>query len=167
MVTETMQYITGNPFPQEQLELMREELNLFGEDRRRVELAQEQVPSGYRVLVIGAGMSGVLAAIRLQEAGIDYLMVDKNPEIGGTWYENTYPGCQVDSVNHLYNYIFAPNRAWPAHFSDQATLFDYFQGARAGPGAPRRGSARAAWRGARPGRPGARTAAPPRKISTP
>ncbi|NCF18475.1 MAG: NAD(P)-binding domain-containing protein [Haliea sp.] len=128
MVAETMQYITGNPFPQEQLELMREELNLFGEDRRRVDLAQEQVPSGYRVLVIGAGMSGVLAAIRLQEAGIDYLMVDKNPEIGGTWYENTYPGCQVDSVNHLYNYIFAPNRAWPAHFSDQATLFDYFQG---------------------------------------
>jgi 4-hydroxyacetophenone monooxygenase len=128
MITETMQYITGNPFPPEQHELMREELNLFGEDRRRVDLVPGEAPQDFRVLVIGAGMSGVLAAIRLQQAGIDYLMVDKNPEIGGTWYENTYPGCQVDSANHLYNYIFAPNRAWPAHFSNRDTLFGYFHG---------------------------------------
>ena len=128
MVTETMQYITGVPFPEEQLELMREELNLLGEDRRRVNLDAVSVPAGYRVLVIGSGMSGILAAIRLQQAGIDYLLVDKNPEIGGTWYENTYPGCQVDSANHLYNYIFEPNHQWPAHFSDRKTLFNYFQG---------------------------------------
>jgi len=52
--------------------------------------------------------------------------VDKNPEIGGTWWENTYPGCQVDSANHLYNYIFAPKNQWPGHYSGQPELFAYF-----------------------------------------
>lgn len=126
LVTETMHYITGETIPEEQMELMREELNLFGEDRRRVPVDPQAIPQDYRVLVIGAGMSGILAAVRLQEAGIPFLVVDKNPEIGGTWYENTYPGCQVDSANHLYNYIFAPKNQWSAHFSQQRELFEYF-----------------------------------------
>jgi 4-hydroxyacetophenone monooxygenase len=128
LVTETMHYVTGERIPDEQLGLMREELNLFGEDRRRVDIAGESIPANYQVLVIGAGMSGVLAAVRLQEAGIPFVVVDKNPEIGGTWYENTYPGCQVDSANHLYNYIFSPQTQWPGHFSKQQELFDYFNG---------------------------------------
>ncbi len=128
LVVETMHYVTGTPIPAEQMDLMREELNLLGEDRRRVPIAPETIPSGYRVLVIGAGMSGILAAVRLKEAGVPFLVVDKNPEIGGTWYENTYPGCQVDSANHLYNYIFAPENQWPGHFSGQPELFEYFMG---------------------------------------
>ena len=116
-VEETMHYVTGTSIPEAQMEFMREELNLFGEDRRRVPIVAESIPAGYRVLIIGAGMSGILAAVRLQEAGIPFVVVDKNPEIGGTWYENTYPGCQVDSANHLYNYIFAPQNQWPGHFS--------------------------------------------------
>lgn len=127
IIEQAMHYTTGHTIPDEQLPLMREELNLFGEDRRRVHIPATSVPDGYRVLIIGAGMSGILAAIRLQEAGIDYLIVDKNPAFGGTWYENTYPGCQVDSANHLYNYLFAPNPEWPAHFSSQASLLQYFQ----------------------------------------
>jgi 4-hydroxyacetophenone monooxygenase len=53
--------------------------------------------------------------------------VEKNPEIGGTWYENTYPGCQVDSVNHVYNYLFEPNLEWPGYFSGRKDLFLYFE----------------------------------------
>lgn len=67
MITEAMRYITGVPFPEEQLELMHEELNLFGEDRRKVSIDEQTVPNGYRVLVIGSGMSGILAAIRLHQ----------------------------------------------------------------------------------------------------
>ena len=126
-IIEAMHYLTGEAIPAEQMELMREELNLFGEDRRRVRIEKNSVPADYRVMVIGAGMSGILAAIRLQDEGIDYIIVDKNPEIGGTWYENTYPGCQVDSDNHLYNYIFAANNSWPYYFSNRDTLFEYFQ----------------------------------------
>jgi 4-hydroxyacetophenone monooxygenase len=126
LINETMEYVTGQPIPDEQRELMLEELNLFGEDRRRVDIRDDAIPEGFRVLVIGAGMSGILAAVRLQEAGIPFLVVDKNPEIGGTWWENTYPGCQVDSANHLYNYIFAPKNQWPGHYSGQRELFAYF-----------------------------------------
>ncbi len=71
-------------------------------------------------------MSGILAAIRLQQQGIPFEILEKNPEIGGTWYENTYPGCQVDSANHVYNYLFEPNHQWPNHFSGAADLFQYF-----------------------------------------
>lgn len=128
LVVETMHYVTGTRIPPEQMELMREELNLYGEDRRRVPIAADSIPDDFRVLVIGAGMSGILAAVRLKEAGIPFLVMDKNPEVGGTWYENTYPGCQVDSANHLYNYIFAPENQWPGHFSGQPELFEYFKG---------------------------------------
>ncbi len=127
LITAAMHYVTGERIPDRQLDLMREELNLFGEDLRRVDIPGESVPANYKVLVIGAGMSGILAAVRLQEAGIPFQVVDKNPEIGGTWYENTYPGCQVDTANHLYNYIFAPQDQWPGHFSRQRELFEYFK----------------------------------------
>lgn len=126
LITEAMHYLTGEAIPQEQMPLMVEELNLFGEDLRSVTIEGSPEPKDFKVLVIGAGMSGILAAVRLQEAGVPYVVVDKNPEIGGTWFENTYPGCQVDSANHLYNYIFARNHQWSGHFSKQRELFDYF-----------------------------------------
>jgi 4-hydroxyacetophenone monooxygenase len=126
LADEAMHFVTGETVPAEQMAMMREELNLYGEDRRRVPIESAAVRDDFRVLVIGAGMSGILAAYRLQEEGIPYLVVDKNPEVGGTWYENTYPGCQVDSANHLYNYIFAPEHQWPGHFSARPELFDYF-----------------------------------------
>jgi 4-hydroxyacetophenone monooxygenase len=81
--------------------------------------------AGFRVIVIGAGMSGLLSAIRLKEAGIDFEVIEKNADVGGTWYENTYPGCRVDSANHVYSYSFRP-QDWPQHFSAQAVLHDYF-----------------------------------------
>jgi len=83
--------------------------------------------SAMHVIIVGAGMSGLLAAIRLQQAGIAFTILEKNPEIGGTWYENTYPGCRVDSDNQLYSYSFEPNPLWPQHFSTQDKLLAYFQ----------------------------------------
>jgi 4-hydroxyacetophenone monooxygenase len=79
------------------------------------------------VLVIGAGMSGLLAAIRLEEAGLPYVVIEKNAGLGGTWYENTYPGCRVDVANHFYCYSFAPNHRWTEFFSQQGELRDYFE----------------------------------------
>ncbi len=80
------------------------------------------------VLVIGAGMSGLLTGIRLSQAGVSYEIVDKNADVGGTWFENTYPGCRVDSSNHIYSYSFEPNHHWPQHFSTQPVLLEYFRG---------------------------------------
>ena len=82
--------------------------------------------AGFHVVIVGAGMSGILAAHRLGQAGISYTVVEKNADVGGTWLENTYPGCRVDTPNHSYSYSFVP-RDWPQYFSSQPVLLDYFQ----------------------------------------
>jgi 4-hydroxyacetophenone monooxygenase len=125
-VTATMKYIAGLGMEPEEVPFLREELNLYGEDSRRVEVESTAVPANYKVLIIGTGMSGILAAIRLQGEGIPFLMLEKNPDMSGTWYENTYPGCQVDSANHLYSYNFEPNHQWSGHYSGSAELYAYF-----------------------------------------
>jgi 4-hydroxyacetophenone monooxygenase len=111
------------------LPLLEEELAYRGEDRRAPSWhARELAPDrAFFVLIIGAGMSGLLAAHRLQQAGIAYAIVEKNSDVGGTWLENTYPGCRVDNPNHNYSYSFAQRHDWPFHFSTQDVLLEYFQ----------------------------------------
>ena len=72
-------------------------------------------------------MSGLLAGIRLQQAGIDFTILEKNADAGGTWFENTYPGCRVDNPNHMYSYSFEPNHDFPQFYSTQPVLLDYFK----------------------------------------
>ena len=72
-------------------------------------------------------MSGILAGHRLQQAGVDFTILDKNDDVGGTWHENVYPGCRVDNPNHNYSYSFAQRHDWPFHFSTQDVLHDYFR----------------------------------------
>lgn len=81
----------------------------------------------FRVLVIGAGMNGIGAAISLGAAGIDYLVVEKNAGVGGTWYENTYPGARVDVASRSYSYSFEPAYPWEHHFALQTELATYFE----------------------------------------
>ena len=64
-------------------------------------------------MIIGAGMSGIVAAHRLAEAGVPYVVLEKNADVGGTWLENSYPGCRVDIPNHYYSYSFAQRDDWP------------------------------------------------------
>ena len=81
-----------------------------------------------RIAVIGAGMSGILWGIKLQEAGLhDFQIYEKNPQLGGTWYENTYPGLSCDVPSHLYRYSFEPNPEWSHTFSPGAEIRDYFE----------------------------------------
>lgn len=84
------------------------------------------VPEGFKVLVIGAGVSGLCCAFYLQQAGIPYVVVEKAPTVGGVWWQNRYPGCGVDSPNHLYSYSFAPND-WSAYFALRDELCGYFE----------------------------------------
>src|SRR4029077_12012229 len=105
---QMMSFMVGEEVPDEYVPMMLEEMALDGGDGRDV--AWDAVPAGrrtsFRVVVIGAGMSGLLAAIRLEEAGVPYVVIEKNDAIGGTWIENTYPGCRVDIANHFYCYSF-------------------------------------------------------------
>jgi cation diffusion facilitator CzcD-associated flavoprotein CzcO len=81
-----------------------------------------------RVAVIGAGMAGVLSAIKLSEAGLtDFTVYEKAQRIGGTWRENTYPGIACDVPSHLYSYSFALNPQWSHTFSPGAEILAYFE----------------------------------------
>jgi 4-hydroxyacetophenone monooxygenase len=105
---------------------------MFSEEfRRRVGAAESTspcragAPRDFRVLIIGAGVSGIIAARRLQELGLPYLLVDKHDAPGGNWLDNRYPGAGVDTPSHLYSYSFAPHD-WGYHFELRETLEEYF-----------------------------------------
>jgi len=83
-------------------------------------------PADFHVVIIGAGVSGVLAGLKLDQMGLSsFTILEKNPEPGGTWWQNSYPGCRVDTPSLLYSYSFAPDRGWPEHFSHQPDLLNY------------------------------------------
>jgi len=81
-----------------------------------------------RIAVIGAGMSGILTAIKLQEDGItDFTVYEKADRLGGTWRENTYPGLSCDVPSHMYRYSFEPNPEWSYRFSPGSEIQAYFE----------------------------------------
>lgn len=81
---------------------------------------------GKRVVIVGAGMSGILAAIRFREAGYDVAVFEKADDVGGTWRDNRYPGLSCDVPSHLYSYSFEMNPNWSAMFASGPEIFAYF-----------------------------------------
>jgi len=128
---QMMNFVAGADIPEGYGDFLTDELAIDGHSTKDPNWSTPELKAAARklnVLVVGAGMSGLLAAIRLTQAGVPFEIVDKNPDVGGTWLENTYPGCRVDSSNHIYSYSFEPNHFWPQHFSTQPVLLDYFRG---------------------------------------
>jgi len=81
-----------------------------------------------RILIIGAGMSGILSAIKLEQAGLDDLAIyEKADRLGGTWRENTYPGIACDVPSHFYSYSFELNPDWSHRFAPGAEIQTYFE----------------------------------------
>ncbi|TSB21486.1 flavin-containing monooxygenase [Streptomyces benahoarensis] len=81
-----------------------------------------------RVAVIGSGFGGLGAAIRLRREGItDFVVLERAGSVGGTWRDNSYPGCACDVPSHLYSFSFAPNPRWPRNFSGQPHIRAYLE----------------------------------------
>ncbi|GAA3626789.1 flavin-containing monooxygenase [Streptomyces fenghuangensis] len=81
-----------------------------------------------RVAVIGSGFGGLGAAVRLRRAGItDFAVLERRDSVGGTWRDNSYPGCACDVPSHLYSFSFAPNPDWPRNFSGQEHIRAYLE----------------------------------------
>jgi cation diffusion facilitator CzcD-associated flavoprotein CzcO len=83
----------------------------------------------HRIAIVGAGFSGLGLGIRLKQAGIDdFVILEKAADLGGTWRDNTYPGCQCDVESNLYSFSFAPNPGWTRLFPLQQEIWDYLEG---------------------------------------
>ncbi|MFI6443947.1 flavin-containing monooxygenase [Kitasatospora sp. NPDC050543] len=81
-----------------------------------------------RVVVIGSGFGGLGAGVRLRRAGItDFVILERAASVGGTWRDNSYPGCACDVPSHLYSFSFAPNPEWPRSFSGQGDIRAYLE----------------------------------------
>jgi 4-hydroxyacetophenone monooxygenase len=127
LLHEMMQWLVCEPVAEEYVPMLLEELELDGRDARAVRVPDSSAREDFPVIVIGCGESGLLAGIRLKEAGIPFTIIEKNAGVGGTWWQNTYPGARVDVGNHFYCYSFEPTDQWTHFFAEQPELHGYFQ----------------------------------------
>ena len=106
-----------------------EDLHLDGSDAGAITWGDDipdSVKADAHVVVIGCGEAGLLAGIRLAQAGLPFTIVEKNGGPGGTWWDNRYPGARVDIGSHFYCYSFEPADHWTEYFSQQPELQEYF-----------------------------------------
>jgi 4-hydroxyacetophenone monooxygenase len=116
----TMMGVTmGETIPPEYAPMIAGELGLGSQQP-----PPANVPDGFRAIIIGAGISGMCAAIRLQQAGVPYTIIERNPNLGGVWHENRYPGAAVDTPSHLYSFSFSPHD-WSRYFAGQNDILEY------------------------------------------
>lgn len=128
LLTRMMHTSVGQTVPPEYNAVFREEAGFDERDYRTVPWRKPISPqklAGFHVLIVGAGFSGIGMAIKLQEAGIAYTIIEKNTDVGGTWLENRYPGCGVDTPCHFYSYSFAPNPEWSSFFAKRDEILQY------------------------------------------
>src|SRR5689334_11008013 len=85
-------------------------------------------PVHTRALIIGSGFSGLGMAIALQQQNVDFVILEKADDIGGTWRDNTYPGCACDIPSHMYSFSFEPKPDWTHMWSFQPEIQQYLQG---------------------------------------
>ncbi|MET2829285.1 flavin-containing monooxygenase [Mesorhizobium shangrilense] len=130
LLEKMMSTFVGQPIPSEYIPLTTQQFSfpLIPEARgKHSGIASRATKSDFKVVIIGAGMSGICAAIKLKEADIPFIIFEKNDAVGGTWYENTYPGAGVDTPNHIYSFSFEPNHDWSEYFAKRDEIFKYFE----------------------------------------
>lgn len=116
----------GEPISKGYLPMLLEDLG-FVSPPPPLATADSKRVADFKVLIVGAGASGICAGIKLKQAGINFEIVERNDDVGGVWHENTYPGCGVDSANHLYCYSFELNHNWSRYYVKQPELRDYLR----------------------------------------
>lgn len=89
-------------------------------------LETDEVPH-HPVAVVGAGFAGIGISVALQKAGIEHVVLERASDLGGTWRDNRYPGCQCDVPSHLYSFSFALNPDWSRTYSPQPEIWAYLR----------------------------------------
>jgi 4-hydroxyacetophenone monooxygenase len=132
-LTQMMSVCVGETVGSEYVPMFMEDLHFVDRD---VSWSQASDTSATRiqdskkdfsVLIVGAGISGIGAAIALDRLGISWALVEKNTSLGGTWLENNYPEAGVDTPNHFYSYSYARRTDWPGYFSKRDDVLGYLE----------------------------------------
>ena len=125
LMLKMMRATLGENVTPEYAPLMREEMGFIPREMRWSEHPSGDRLAAQHVLIVGAGVCAIALAVALGRLGIPYTIVEKNGEIGGTWYVNRYPGCGVDTPNHSYSFSFGKRNAWTRYFAPRQELHDY------------------------------------------
>ena len=127
LLLKMMRACLGENVAPEYAQLMREEMGFVPRETRWSQRPPDQTLARHHVLIVGAGVCAIALAVALKHLGIPYTIVEKNAELGGTWYVNRYPGCGVDTPNHSYSYSFGPRNAWTRYFCQREELLNYLK----------------------------------------
>ena len=127
LMLKMMRACLGEDVASEYAPLMREEMGFVPREARWSQPPSNQALVQHHVLIVGAGVCAIALGVALGHLGIPYTIVEKNAELGGTWYVNRYPGCGVDTPNHSYSYSFGSRNAWTRYFCLREELLDYLK----------------------------------------
>jgi 4-hydroxyacetophenone monooxygenase len=125
LMLKMMRATLGEKVAPEYAPLMREEMGFIPREMRWSKPPADDKLAKQHVLIVGAGVCAIALGVALGRLGIPYTIVEKNAEIGGTWYVNRYPGCGVDTPNHSYSFSFGKRNPWTRYFAQRGELHDY------------------------------------------
>ncbi|MEQ1889092.1 MAG: NAD(P)/FAD-dependent oxidoreductase [Alphaproteobacteria bacterium] len=127
-LAKSLRLLFDDPMPDEDIGMYIEELALdhWARELRWKSKPDAKALNAFSVTIIGAGMGGLNAALQLKRAGIPYTMIEKNDGVGGTWYENRYPGARVDTPSRGYTHLFGVDFGYPNPFCDWTENVRYF-----------------------------------------
>jgi 4-hydroxyacetophenone monooxygenase len=124
---KSLELAVGEPIPDAALDFCIEELAIERVPRRHELTHRPPDLERFHVVVIGAGVGGINAAISLQESGIPFTVLEKNDGVGGCWHDNRYPGCRVDVASRAYSHTFGLEYPWEHWYAPQSENNDYLQ----------------------------------------
>ncbi|WP_431202315.1 NAD(P)-binding protein [Bradyrhizobium betae] len=127
LLLKMMRSCLGEKVAPEYAPLMREEMGFVPREPRWTRRPADEKLAEQHVLIVGAGVCAIALGVALGHLGIPYTIVEKNDELGGTWWINRYPGCGVDTPNHSYSYSFGTNNEWTRYFCQREELLGYLQ----------------------------------------
>ncbi|PXY18085.1 monooxygenase [Prauserella coralliicola] len=116
----------GEPVPVEFAEMIGEQAGLGGAGQVHTRIDAQGPSREVRVGIVGAGVSGMLMARQLRDRGIECVVFERNPEVGGSWFDNRYPGCGVDTPSYLYSFSFF-QREWSTYFGKRDEVLTYMK----------------------------------------
>ena len=126
LMLEMMSWCMSEPIADGYAPMMRENLGMVDRDVTWNDPPPDSPPDRY-VVIVGAGASGLILGVRLLRLGIPFTILERAGDLGGTWRDNTYPGCGVDTPNHAYSFSIGHRHRWTRNFSPQPELLQYLR----------------------------------------